>query len=71
MFNQTYRKRYKFALFHPKMSSKSLVLGELCFARMPLSCNCMKMNEIQFWNYLPKSVDSSQDGQYGVVTQDG
>ena len=49
----------------------SLVLGELSFARMPLSCNCMKMNEIQFWNCLPKLVDSSQDDQYGVVTQDG
>ena len=22
------------------------------------------MNEIQFWNYLPKLVDSSQDDQY-------
>ena len=31
----------------------------------------MKMNEIQFWNCLPKLVDSSQDDQYGVVTQDG
>ena len=31
----------------------------------------MKMNEIQFWNYLSKLVDSSQDDQYGVVTQDG
>ena len=29
----------------------------------------MKMNEIQFWNYLPKLVDSSQDDQYGVVAQ--
>ena len=31
----------------------------------------MKMNEIQFWNCLPKLVDSSQDDQYDVVTQDG
>ena len=31
----------------------------------------MKMNGIQYWNYLPKLVDSSQDDQYGVVTQDG
>ena len=31
----------------------------------------MKMNEIQFWNGLPKLVDSSQDDQYGVVIQDG
>ena len=38
---------------------------------MPLSYNCIKMNEIQFWNCLPKLVDSSQDDQYGVVTQDG
>ena len=53
------------------MLFKSLVLGELCFARIPLSCNCMKMNEIQFWNSLPKLVDSSQDDQYGMVTQDG
>ena len=50
---------------------KSLVLGELCFARMPSSCNCMKINEIQFWSCLPKLVDSSQDDQYGVMTQDG
>ena len=33
---------------------KSFVLGELSFVTMPLSCNCMKMNEIQFWNCLPK-----------------
>ena len=31
----------------------------------------MKMNEIQFWNCLPKLVDGSQDDQYGVVTEDG
>ena len=31
----------------------------------------MKMNEIQFWNWLSKLVDSNQDDQYGVVTQDG
>ena len=31
----------------------------------------MKMNEIQFWNYLSKLVDSSNDDQYGVLTQDG
>ena len=29
------------------------------------------MNKIQFWKCLPKLVDSSQDDQYGVVTQDG
>ena len=31
----------------------------------------MQMNEIQFWSCLPKLVDSSQDDQYGVVTQGG
>ena len=50
---------------------KSFVMGELSFARMSLSCNCMKMNEIQFYNCLPKLVHCSQDEQYGVVTQDG
>ena len=29
------------------------------------------MNKIQFWNWLPKLLDSSQDDQYGVATQDG
>ena len=46
-------------------------MGELSFARMSLSCNCMKMNEIQFYNCLPKLVHCSQEEQYGVVTQDG
>ena len=50
---------------------KSFVLGELSFVTMPLSCNCMKMNEIQFWNCLPKLVHCTQWQPCGVVTQDG
>ena len=53
------------------MSLISFVLGELSFATMPLSCNCMKMNGIQFYNCLPKSVDCSQEEQYSVETQHG
>ena len=29
------------------------------------------MNEIQFYNCIPKLVDCSQEEQYSVVTQDG
>ena len=36
---------------------------------MPLSCNCMKMNEIQFCNCLPKLVNCGQEEQCGVETQ--
>ena len=36
---------------------------------MRLSFNCMKMNEIQFYNCLPKLVDCSQEEQYEVETQ--
>ena len=50
---------------------KSFVLGELSSAKMPLSCNCMKMNKIQFCNCLPKLVYCSQWQPYGVVTQHG
>ena len=50
---------------------KSFVLGELSFVTMPLSCNCMKMKEIQFWNCLPKLVHCTQWQPCGVVTQDG
>ena len=44
-------------------------MTKLSFSTMPLSCNCMKMNEIQFCNCLPKLVDCSQEEQYGVETQ--
>ena len=37
---------------------------------MPLSCNFVKMNGIQFCNYLPKLVDYIQEEQYSVVTED-
>ena len=50
---------------------RSFVLGKLSLATMPWSCNCMKINEIQFYNCLPKLVHCSQEEQYGVVTQDG
>ena len=53
------------------MSEKSLVVGELSFASMPLSCSCMKMNGIQFWNCLSKLVYCSQWQPCGVVTQHG
>ena len=53
------------------MRFKSFVVGELSFATMPLSRNCMKMNGIQFYNCLPKLVDCSQEEQYGVETQHG
>ena len=69
-FNQT-SKQVAISLNLAKMSQKSLVLGELSFASMPSSCNCMKMNGIQFWNCLPKLVHCSQSHPCGVVTQHG
>ena len=50
---------------------KSFVLGQLSFVTMPFSCNCIKMNEIQFWNCLPKLVHCTQWQPCGLVTQDG
>ena len=58
-FNRT-SKQVAISLNCPKMSEKSLVVGELSFASMPLSCSCMKMKRIQFWNCLPKLVHCRQ-----------
>ena len=69
-FNRT-SKQVAISLNLAKMSQKSLVLGELSFASMPSSCNCMKMNGIQFWNCFPKLVHCSQSHPCGVVTQHG
>ena len=71
LFNRTCWKRYNFLLIHHKMSQKSLVLGELSFASMPLRYYWLKMNGLQFWNCLPKLVHCSQWQPWGVVTQDG